>query len=135
MWLEITDNPLHAVQLSLFLSLSVRSLFPRFHSPTFFLCHCPHSALELIRMCTLLPHQKNTFQERHITPKAGTPVKPLLYFLFFLKYILFVICTGTFSVNKRQLTHYKIVGETFLSLYCLCPAIQTTLHPSLISLP
>lgn len=86
-------------------------------------------------MCTLLPHQKNTFQERHITPKAGTHVKPLLYFLFFLKYILFVICTGTFSVNKRQLTHYKIVGETFLSLYCLCPAIQTTLHPSLISLP
>lgn len=47
------------------------------------------------------------------------------------KYILFVICTGTFltiNVNKRQLTHYKIVGETFVSLSCLCPAIQTTLQ-------
>lgn len=67
-------------------------------------------------MCTLLPHQKNTFQERHITPKAGTPVKPLLYFLFFLKYILFVICTGTFLSTSGNLLTIKSLERLSVSL-------------------
>lgn len=70
----------------------------------------------------------------HHTQSWDTCKASTILFIFFEIYIVCYLYRHL-SVNKRQLTHYKIVGETFLSLYCLCPAIQTTLHPSLISLP